>query len=97
VGLPGLSNEKNIIRDYFEVRNGCGYDYSYTYPGMNNVLQAAGRVIRQSDDRGVVVLVDDRYATEKYRELFPEHWKDAKYARSASALAEIVRDFWSES
>ncbi len=97
VGLPGLSNEKNIIRDYFEIRNGCGYDYSYTYPGMNNVLQAAGRVIRQSEDRGVVVLIDDRYSTEKYRELFPEHWKNIKYARNASALAEIIKNFWSES
>ena len=96
VGLPGLSNEKNIIRDYFEVRNGSGYDYAYTYPGMNNVLQAAGRVIRQSEDRGVVVLIDDRYAEEKYRELFPEHWKSTKYARNAASLAEIVRNFWTE-
>lgn len=94
VGLPGLSNENNIIRDYFEPRNGCGYDYAYTYPGMNNVLQAAGRVIRRDEDEGVVVLVDDRYAEEKYRNLFPEHWKNVKYARNAQSLAESVADFW---
>ncbi len=94
VGLPGLSNEKNIIKDYFELRNGCGYDYAYTFPGMNNVLQAAGRVIRRAEDRGVVVLVDDRYAEEKYKALFPEHWKQVKYAGSASSLAETIRNFW---
>ena len=97
VGLPGLSNEKNIIRDYYEVRNGMGYDYSYTYPGMNNVLQAAGRVIRRDSDRGIVVLVDDRYAEEKYTKLFPGHWDKVKYAGNAKSLAEIVRRFWDES
>ncbi|MBQ7384006.1 MAG: hypothetical protein IJV72_04360 [Clostridia bacterium] len=94
VGLPGLSNEKNIIKDYFDLLNGCGYDYAYTFHGMNNVLQAAGRVIRRAEDRGVVVLVDDRYAEEKYRTLFPEHWKAPHYAGNAASLAEIIRDFW---
>ena len=94
VGLPGLSNERNIIRDYFDEDTGVGYDYAYTYPGMNNVLQAAGRVIRTDEDRGVVVLVDDRYATPKYRELFPGHWKQVQYAGNAKSLAEIARRFW---
>ena len=94
VGLPGLSNERNIVRDYFDEDTGVGYDYAYTYPGMNNVLQAAGRVIRTDEDRGVVVLVDDRYATPKYRELFPEHWKQMRYAGNPKSLAEICRRFW---
>ena len=96
VGLPGLSNEKNIIREHYDMKNdeGQGYDYAYTYPGMNNVLQAAGRVIRNETDRGVVVLADDRYATPKYREMFPEHWKGVQYAGNASSLAEIMRRFW---
>ncbi len=94
VGLPGISNENNIIRDYFELRNGCGYDYAYTFPGMNNVLQAAGRVIRRDEDEGVVVLVDDRYAEEKYKKMFPEHWRSIKYARNAQSLAENIRAFW---
>ncbi|MGM9682320.1 MAG: ATP-dependent DNA helicase [Eubacteriales bacterium] len=97
VGLPGLSDERNIIREYYDSRGESGYDYAYTYPGMNNVLQAAGRVIRRDDDRGVVVLVDDRYAEPKYRELFPAHWKDVRFAGNSSELAEIVRDFWLES
>jgi len=94
VGLPGLSTEKNIIRDYYENRAEVGYDYAYTYPGMNNVLQAAGRVIRTDADMGVVVLADDRYTEEKYKELFPEHWNDVKYANNASELAGIIQNFW---
>ncbi len=96
VGLPGLSNERNIIKEHFDLKSdeGMGYDYAYTFPGMNNVLQAAGRVIRTEEDTGVVVLADDRYATPKYRALFPEHWKNVNYAENASSLAEIIRDFW---
>ena len=95
VGLPGLSNERNMIQEYFETeQNGMGYDYAYTFPGMNNVLQAAGRVIRRAEDRGVVVLVDDRYVTPKYRALFPEHWQNIQYAGNAQSLAEIMRRFW---
>ena len=94
VGLPSLSNEKNIIKDYFELRNGCGYDYAYTFPGMNQVLQAVGRVIRRDSDRGVAVLVDDRYATPRHRSLFPAHWEGVQYAGNASSLAEIMRRFW---
>ncbi len=94
VGLPGLSNEGNIIRDFYEVKYECGYDYAYTYPGMNKVLQAAGRVIRREDDRGIVVLIDDRYTEPKYRDLFPEHWSETNFASSPSELAEIIKNFW---
>ena len=96
VGLPALSNEKNIIKEHYDSRNdeGIGYDYAYTFPGMNNVLQAAGRVIRTSEDVGIVVLADDRYATPKYRSLLPAHWKGVQYAGNASSLAEIMRRFW---
>ncbi len=94
VGLPSLSNEGNIIRDFYEVEYECGYDYAYTYPGMNKVLQACGRVIRREDDRGIVVLIDDRYAEPKYKNLFPEHWSSIKFASSPSELAEIIKNFW---
>lgn len=94
VGLPGISNERNMIRDYFDQTTGQGYDYAYTYPGMNRVLQAAGRVIRREQDRGIVVLVDDRYAENAHRVLFPKHWQNVQYAGNASSLAEIARRFW---
>ena len=92
--MPSLSNEKNIIKDYFDAKTEQGYDYAYTFPGMNNVLQAVGRVIRTEEDTGVAVLVDDRYGTPKYRELFPKHWDCVKYAGNAKSLAEILRRFW---
>ena len=94
VGLPGISDENNIIRDYYEEKCGMGYDYAYTYPGMNAVLQAVGRVIRTETDRGIAVLIDDRYAEPKYRALFPEEWKGMKFAGNPQSLAEIARRFW---
>lgn len=94
VGLPGFSSERNIMRDYFETKYENGFDYAYTYPGMNSVLQAAGRVIRCEQDKGIVVLIDDRYSTPTYQKLFPQHWQHLKYAGNSSSLAEIVRNFW---
>ncbi len=94
VGLPGFSSERNIMKDYFENRYENGFDYAYTFPGMNNVLQAAGRVIRRESDRGIVVLIDDRYGSPTYKNLFPPHWKHLKYAGNSASLAEIARKFW---
>lgn len=94
VGLPGISDENNIIRDYYEDKCGSGYDYAYTYPGMNSVLQAVGRVIRTEHDRGVAVLIDDRYSEQKYREMFPEEWKGANLVGDGRSLAEFARRFW---
>lgn len=96
VGLPGISSERNIMKEYFENTREGGYDYAYTYPGMNRVLQAAGRVIRTESDRGVVVLLDDRYATEQYKMMFPMQWSHAKYVHSAQELAGLVKEFWKE-
>lgn len=93
-GLPGISNERNILRDYYDSTREQGYDYAYTYPGMNRVLQAAGRVIRREDDRGVIVLIDDRWSSERYKMLFPDHWNHIQYAGNAMELAETVSDFW---
>jgi Rad3-related DNA helicase len=94
VGIPGLSNERNILRDYYENKCERGYDYAYTYPGMNHVLQAAGRVIRREEDRGVVVLIDSRYAEEPYLHLYPSHWKGICAAGDAKALAHRHKCFW---
>jgi Rad3-related DNA helicase len=95
VGLPQICMERNIIKDYFDEANNMGYDYSYTYPGMNKVLQAAGRVIRSSEDRGVVLLIDDRFTSSKYRPLFPDHWKHARVLRNTENFVSILEDFWS--
>lgn len=97
VGLPGISNGRNLLQEYYDVTRERGYDYAYTYPGMNRVLQAAGRVIRRENDRGIVVLVDDRYGTDRYRALFPEHWSGMQYAGNAQELANIASEFWRKS
>ncbi len=97
VGIPALSNERNIIMEYFNNTVGMGYEYAYTYPGMNRVLQAVGRVIRREGDKGIAVLVDDRYAEPKYRNLFPKHWNGVQYAGNARSIAEIMRRFWEKS
>ncbi|MCL2604036.1 MAG: ATP-dependent DNA helicase [Defluviitaleaceae bacterium] len=81
VGIPMISLRTDQIRDYFNDRNGQGYDYAYVYPGMNKVLQAAGRVIRTETDEGIVLLIDNRFATKKYRDMFPVHWKNVKVIR----------------
>ncbi len=96
VGLQGLSNEGNILQEYYQNRCEMGYEYAYLYPGMNRVLQAAGRVIRREEDTGVVVLIDDRYASPAYTELFPPHWRHLQYATCAENLAEMVSLFWAE-
>ena len=94
VGIPGLSNERNILRDYYENKCEQGYDYAYTYPGMNRVLQAAGRVIRRESDRGAVVLIDSRYGEEPYLHLYPPHWQDICVAGNAAALSRRLQLFW---
>ena len=101
VGIPGLSNERNIMREYYDESRdlgdgggGEGYAYAYTYPGMNHVLQAAGRVIRRPEDYGVVVLIDDRYAAEPYLSLYPEHWEQLSATGDAPSLYEYLTAFW---
>ena len=72
VGFPKISNEGDIIRDYYEEK---GFDYAYIYPGINKIMQAAGRVIRTETDKGRILLIDDRYYTLKYRSLLPKEWE----------------------
>lgn len=96
VGLPGLSSERNILRDHYEECGVSGYDYAYTYPGMNRVLQAVGRVIRREADRGVAILIDDRWREDRLRRLFPAHWSGMQYAGNPRELAKIVSDFWTD-
>ena len=80
---------------FFDEKNGNGYDYAYTYPGMNKVLQAAGRVIRTEDDRGVVILLDDRFMTKRYISLFPREWDNYGITDIGSVQEEIL-DFWNK-
>lgn len=94
VGLPTVSYERNIIKDYFSGIGKNGFDYAYLYPGINKVMQAAGRVIRSESDYGIVLFIDSRYGTYKYRSLLKEQYRNARYAEDDEELIELVRRFW---
>ncbi len=94
VGLPQIGPEQDALRDYYEATLGEGFAYAYQYPGMNKVLQAAGRVIRTETDRGLVLLIDSRYRTARYRRLFPPHWAQLQSVESPEQLARMLAGFW---
>lgn len=91
-GLPMVSQRQELIRDYFDLRDDSGFLYAYLIPGMLRVIQSAGRVFRTPDDRGIVVLMDDRFNQDGYRQLLPRHWLDEGLF-SGNWLGRI-RDFW---
>jgi len=93
VGLPGISMESELIRDHFTGLNGAGFEYAYLFPGINRVLQAAGRVIRTDSDRGVVLLIDQRFSTSRYKSLFPAEWRPVRIGNE-NQLEEGVQRFW---
>ena len=92
-GIPQVGPERELLKDFFDEKNGCGFDYAYRYPGMNKVQQAAGRVIRTTSDRGVILLLDERFSRQENRELFPVEWADARACTLRSA-GEEIRIFW---
>ena len=94
VGLPQLCLERDLIRAYYDGREMPGFEFAYTYPGMNRVLQAAGRVIRSDEDRGVVLLIDRRFGQPRYRRLFPSSWHPVRSTRSAEHIGAAAHSFW---
>lgn len=94
VGLPQINPEQELIKEYYDEHKQAGFEYAYQLPGMNKVLQAAGRVIRGMDDQGVVLLLDQRFLTPRYRQLFPEHWKAAKVCYQPMNLGDELKAFW---
>lgn len=96
VGMPRLSNERNLLAEHYNDTDTDGMMYSYVYPGMTRVMQAVGRVIRDENDRGIAILIDDRFATPVYKSLFPLHWRHAKFVSEPKALSRILDNFWKE-
>ncbi len=92
-GLPMVCNERQILKSYFDEHSKNGYAYAYTYPGMNKVCQAAGRVIRTVEDVGVIALLDERFLTPEYGRLFPREWSNMKLCSSKN-MGRIIGDFW---
>ncbi|MBP2627279.1 MAG: rad3: repair helicase (rad3) [Firmicutes bacterium] len=94
VGLPQVCLERDIIRNFFNEHNGQGFEYAYMYPGMNKVLQAAGRVIRMESDKGVVLLIDERFRDARYKRLFPQEWCGAVSVRDGRGITKAIQLFW---
>ena len=92
-GLPQVGQEREILKQYFETHGGEGFDYAYRYPGMNKVLQAAGRVIRTQEDRGVIALLDERFLQWEYRRLFPREWEEYAVC-SRENIEALLEAFW---
>lgn len=95
-GLPQVGSRQEQLRQHFEETRGCGFDYAYRYPGMNKVLQAAGRVIRTPQDKGVVLLIDNRFISPDTRRLMPPHWDHLRTVGSCEQLREELASFWCE-
>ena len=94
-GLPQVCNEREILKQYFDSWGENGFDYAYRYPGMNKVLQAAGRVIRTVDDFGIVSLLDERFLTPAYQRLFPREWENYEIV-TVDQIGHKVERFWDE-
>ena len=92
-GLPQIGSEREILKEYYDRKKQSGFDYAYRYPGMNKVLQAAGRVIRTKEDRGTILLMDDRFLDWDYRNLFPREWSDLQIC-SLETVEIQLKEFW---
>ena len=96
VGLPMVNDFNNLLRDYFNQIYNDGFSYAYTYPGMTKVIQAVGRVIRTEEDRGVAILLDNRFSTSRYSNIMPPHWTNKEYISNPLTLKKVIDDFYSK-
>ena len=94
IGMPSLSYEREAIAAYYQDKYEMGKEYAYLYPGMNRVFQAAGRVIRREDDRGVIVLIDDRFRDPLYKKSLPDLWSGVRFIGNPKELKEELEAFW---
>ena len=92
-GLPQVNNERDILKRYYDKKCGQGFDYAFRYPGMNKVLQAAGRVIRTTEDVGVIVLLEERFLQREYTNMFPREW-EGYHTCDRESLKQQLAEFW---
>jgi DNA excision repair protein ERCC-2 len=95
VGLPGLSHYNNVLKAHYDLSFRQGFDYAYTYPGLNKVIQAVGRVIRTETDKGVAILLDDRFTMRKYLRLYPNAWSHLEVCNDPEDIEDMIHSFWS--
>lgn len=94
VGLPQISKEQEELKKYFDEKNQQGFYYIYQLPGFNKIMQAAGRVIRTEEDRGVILLIDQRFSRKDYMQLYPSHWSKGVVVHDLSSMLNQLKQFW---
>ncbi|MCQ2772335.1 MAG: ATP-dependent DNA helicase, partial [Bacilli bacterium] len=94
MGLPQICFEKDIVKEFYENKNGAGFEYTYMNPSVNRVMQAVGRLIRSESDVGSALLIDDRYMQGQYRELFSRVWKGYDVVTSSQDIEENIDNFY---
>ena len=95
IGMPRINFISDQIAEYYNNKDYSGHDYAYLNPGMNKIMQALGRVIRSENDKGAVLLIDERYLNNEYRDLFKAEWRDYEVAFSSDEVSEICQKFFS--
>lgn len=96
VGLPQMNDEQELIKNYYEIKNNHGFQFAYQIPGMNKVLQAGGRVIRDEKDQGVVLLLDQRFSSLAVKQLFPPHWHHVQMTYNNQQIETKIKQFWQQ-
>lgn len=94
VGLPQISKEQEELKKYFDEKNQQGFYYIYQLPGFNKIMQAAGRVIRTEEDRGVIMLIDQRFSRKDYMQLYPTHWSKGVVVHDLNSMLNQLKQFW---
>ena len=94
VAIPQINYLNELLKKHFDEKFSEGFEYAYTYPGFNKVLQAAGRVIRSASDKGVVIIADKRITNNNYLSMLPEHWSHFKRINKGIELKNELRLFW---
>ena len=94
IGMPRINFQSDNISQYYKDKGLPGHDYAYLNPGMNKIMQAVGRVIRSEEDRGAVLLIDERYMSHQYQDLYREEWKNYEVVLSASEVEKIISKFF---
>ena len=94
-GIPMVCHERELFKDYYEEKKGDGFSYAYLYPAVNKVFQAGGRVIRTINDKGAILLLDERFMQEQYQDLFPREWYPFDVV-NCEKMKELLAEFWQE-
>ena len=94
-GFPQMNNERELLKNYYNDKCKNGFDYAFRFPGLNKVEQSAGRVIRTTQDKGVILLLDDRFLHQENKQFFPREWSDAKECSLNNVQEEMIK-FWEE-